>query len=67
MLSLIIGLGLMLLVPLFFLAVVFDVAMLFLALGIKTFKIGLKIFFGVLGILGLTFTIPLLIAILILL
>jgi hypothetical protein len=66
MLSVLVGLGLLILIPLFLLAVVFDVAMFALALGFKAFKIGVKILFGVLGIIGLIFTIPLFICILIL-
>lgn len=66
MLSVLVGLGLLILIPLFFLAVAFDVAMFFLAFGLKAFKIGVKILFGFLGILGIIFTIPLFICILIL-
>lgn len=67
MFGLLIGLGLSLLIPLFVIAVAVDVICLMFALGWKALAIGAKLFFGILSFFGICFTMPLLIAILILL
>lgn len=67
MLSLLIGLGLFILVPLFLIAVIFDIVMLMLTFGWKALKLGLRIFFAVLAGFGLSLTIPIFMCILVLL
>ena len=67
MLSFFVGLGLLILIPLFLLAVVFDVLMLMLAFGWKALKLGAKIIFGALGVIGLMITLPIFMCILVLL
>lgn len=58
MFSLLTGLSLLALIPLFILSVIFDVFMFALALGWKATKIGLKIVFCVLGLFGVLITVP---------
>lgn len=67
MLSFIIGLGLLVLIPLFLVAVVFDMVMFMFVFGFKALKIGFKILCAILGCLGLIITVPILLAILIIL
>ena len=67
MLSLLVGLGLLVLIPLFILAVIFDVFMLMFALGWKAMKLGFKILFCILGVFGLAITVPIFMCILFLL
>ena len=67
MLSFLIALGIAVLIPLFLLALVFDILMFTLALGWKVLTATGKIICWILGALGILITIPLFICILILL
>ena len=67
MFSFLIALGIATLIPLFFLALAFDILMFALALGWKVLTATGKIICCVLGVVGLLLTIPLLICIIILL
>lgn len=67
MLSFLIGLGLLILIPLFVIAVIFDICMFALALGWKVTKLSFKVLFAVLGAIGAAITAPILVGILILL
>lgn len=61
------GLGIIVLLPLFIIAVTFDVLMFMLSFGWKALKIGFRVVATILGIIGLIITIPIFICILILL
>lgn len=66
MLGFIVGLGIAALLPLLLLAVTFDIVVFMFAFGFKALRLGLRILFTILGVLGLFFTIPLVIALIVL-
>ena len=67
MITLLLGLSLFILIPLFFIALAFDVFMFSLVFGFKALRVGFKILFAILGTIGVVLTLPILLCILVIL